>query len=237
MKQSAFDYLIKNEILNIDMIELLSMPGAEILRTERDGVLLYREGLFELAADPDKAASFLPYLVANLQSGVEQMIVLHNDELLENLVSEHGFSRLFDCYQAIYRSSEPVPYSLPEDAIIRPLDLSYLDFVHAHYHTVDDVSYVRERIEEGMFGVFIRGQIAGFAGTHEERSMGLLEVLPEYRRMGLAYALEAHLINHLLTLGRIPFCQISIHNEPSIALQKKIGLEFSEPVIHWLVRK
>ena len=52
--------------------------------------------------------------------------------------------------------------------------------------------------------------------------MGLLEILPEYRRLGLAYALEAHLINHLLSLGRVPFCQVALYNEASIRLQKKL---------------
>ena len=85
-----------------------------------------------------------------------------------------------------------------------------------------------------MFGVFVRGEIAGFVGTHEEQTMGLLEILPEYRRLGLAYALEAHLINHLLSIGQTPFCQVAIHNEPSLRLQRKLGLTISDTVVYWL---
>ena len=99
---------------------------------------------------------------------------------------------------------------------------------------VDDIGYIRDRIEAGMFGVFLKGEIAGFAGTHEERSMGLLEILPEYRRLGLAYALEAHLINHLLSQGRVPFCQVAIVNVASIRLQQKLGLTISDQVVYWL---
>ena len=123
---------------------------------------------------------------------------------------------------------------LPEGCEIRLLDAGYLDFVHAHYHMVDDVTYLSERLEAGMFGVFVRGEIAGFVGTHEEQTMGLLEILPEYRRLGLAYALEAHLLNHLLSIGQTPFCQVAIHNEPSLRLQRKLGLTISDTVVYWL---
>ncbi|MDD4311433.1 MAG: GNAT family N-acetyltransferase, partial [Eubacteriales bacterium] len=105
---------------------------------------------------------------------------------------------------------------------------------HAHYHMVEDVRYIRERIEADMFGVFLNGEIAGFVGTHEERSMGLLKILPEYRRLGLAYALEARLINHLLSQGRVPFCQVAIVNNASIRLQQKLGLVLSDHVVYWL---
>ena len=80
--------------------------------------------------------------------------------------------------------------------------------MHEHYHTVDDVDYIRERVEEGMFGAFVGGDFAGFIGAHDERSIGLLYVLPDYRRLGLAFALEAVMTNHLLSIGRLPFCQV-----------------------------
>ncbi|MFQ7452543.1 MAG: GNAT family N-acetyltransferase [Flavonifractor plautii] len=36
-----------------------------------------------------------------------------------------------------------------------------------------------------MLGAFVDGTLAGFAGFHGEGSIGLLEVLPAYRRRGL----------------------------------------------------
>ena len=183
-----------------------------------------------------RAASFLPLITQGLAEDTERLIVLREGELIGPLVQNHGFSVVMDCRHAVYPSKKPLTYTLPEGAQIRPLGPEHIGFVHEHYHMVDDIGYIRERIEAGMYGAFVGGIIAGFVGTHDERSMGLLEILPEYRRLGLAYALEAHLINHLLSLGRVPFCQVSIRNEPSIELQKKLGLELSTTVIHWLAR-
>ena len=234
MKQAVWEYLERDTLANIDMIGLLPLPAAEVLAANENGVLIRHSMLYLLAAEPGKAGGFLPKMTQGLQAGVERQIIVRSDELIPALTRDYGFVVTMECCHAVYPSKEPIPYSLPEGCEIRPLDASYLGFVHAHYHMVDDIAYLRERLEAGMFGVFVRGEIAGFVGTHEEQTMGLLEILPEYRRLGLAYALEAHLINHLLSIGQTPFCQVAIHNEPSLRLQRKLGLTISDTVVYWL---
>lgn len=234
MKQCVYDYLQRDILANIDMIGLLPLPETQVLACDENGALIRHDVLYLLAAEAGHAAAFLPQLTLGLTPGLERQIIVRGRELIEPLTREHGFTVEMECCHAVYPSTEPIPYSLPEGAEIRPLDQSHLDFVHAHYHMVDDIAYIRERIDAGMFGVFFGGTIAGFIGTHEELTMGLLEILPEYRRLGLAYALEAHLINHLLSIGQTPFCQVAIHNEPSLALQRKLGLTISDTKVYWL---
>lgn len=218
------------------MLEVLEIPSSSVLFADEFGVLMMHDDLLLLSCETGRDGSFLPLLTKELSPGEERMIVLHSPALKQKLMGEYALASAMDCRHGVYRRSEPIAFSLPSGAEIRRLNESHLGFVQNHYHVVDDESYLRERIEEGMFGVFVNGVLVGFIGTHDEHSIGLLEILPEYRRLGLAYALEAHLINHLLSLGRTPFCQVSILNEPSLALQRKLGLELSDAVIHWLVR-
>lgn len=237
MKTVAYNYLMRSRIAHIDMLEILPLTTANILLANENGVLIEHDNLYFLASEPGCAGEFLPLIVRGLAPADSRMAVLHSIELRETLEHDYGFSTFMEFYNAVYESTEPLAYTLPEGAVIRRLDQSHLDFVHAHYHTVDDPDYLRERIEDCMFGIFMHGSLAGFAGTHDERSMGLMEILPEYRRLGLAFALEAHLINHLLSIGRVPFGQISIHNEPSLHLQKKAGLTISPLVNYWMMHE
>lgn len=55
-----------------------------------------------------------------------------------------------------------------------------------------------------MTGAFLDGVLAGFIGIHEEGSIGMLEVLPAYRRRSLGYALEAGAIRPRTEGGRYP---------------------------------
>ena len=236
MKTSSLAYLSRNFNKNIDMLEILPLPTARVLVASDSGVLIEHNGIYLLSCDAGTDAGYLPLLVEGLANDPERMIVLHSPALKEALVTTYGFQAFLDVRHGVYRKQEPVAYSLPEGAQIRRLDESHLSFVVSHYHMMDDETYLRERIEEGMYGVFVGGELAGFIGTHDEGSIGLLEILPKYRRLGLAFALEAYLINRLLEQGRVPFTQVSVDNEPSLALQRKLGMELSDATVHWLVR-
>ena len=234
MKEQIHDYLQRDILANIDMIGLLPLPETQVLACDENGALIRHDVLFLLAAEPGHAAAFLPQLTQGLTPGMERQIIVRGQELIEPLTRDYGFVVAMECCHAVYSSAKPIAYSLPEGAQIRLLDQSHADFVHAHYHMVDDVAYIRERIDAGMFGVFFGDTLAVFVGTHEEQTMGLLEVLPDYRRLGLAFAVEAHLINHLLSIGQTPFCQVAIHNEPSLALQRKLRMTISDTMVYWL---
>jgi tRNA (guanine37-N1)-methyltransferase len=233
MKQQNTPYFIQDKLANFDVLEASLMPNVRKLSENERGVLYEYDNLYFLACEPEHAAAFFPLITEGLTPDCGRLVVLRGAKARDQL-EQFGFRTQMECYNAVYLSKEPIAYTLPEGAEIHKLDESYVGFVHAHYHMVDDIGYIRDRIEADMFGVFLAGEIAGFVGTHEERSMGLLEILPEYRRLGLAYALEAHMINHLLSQGRVPFCQVAIVNEASIRLQQKLGLVISDQVVYWL---
>lgn len=237
MYETETTYLLQNRMKNIDMLELLKIPAIRSHYAGADGVLIERDGLFALSAEPDTGGKFLPMLAALLPAGKPCLAILHSPELVGPLKRDYGFTTVMDCLHGVYDRGVPIPFTLPAGAAIRRLDESHADFVHENYRTVDDVGYVRERISEGMFGAFFGGACAGFIGTHDERSIGLLHILPKYRRLGLAFALEAVMTNHLLAEGRQPFCQVALGNEPSFALQRKLGFAISEDVINWLERE
>ncbi len=234
MKQFTYENLMQDELANIDVLEASRMPNVQTLAENEYGVLLMYDDLYFLACKPEHAEAFFPLIGEGLAETKARLVVLRGAKSRALLERQLGFQTQMECYNAVYLSNKPVKYTLPEGAEIRKLDQSYAGFIHSNYHMVDDIGYIRDRIEADMFGVFLRGEIAGFVGTHEERSMGLLEILPEYRRLGLAYALEAHLINHLLSQGRVPFCQVAIVNDASIRLQQKLGLVISGQVVYWL---
>ena len=236
MKQRAIDYFNRDRMAHIDMLEVLQLPACEVVLANESGALLHYGDLLLLAHEPGKAENFLPLMAHYFAQKQDRLVVLHSDELKNTLERDFAFQTVMECRHAVYCSVRPIPYTLPAGAEIRALDQSHADFVHAHYHMVDDIGYIKDRIDAGMIGVFFGSELAGFAGTHEERPMGLLEILPQFQRRGLAYALEAHLINSLLSQKRVPFCQVALYNEASIRLQRKLGLALSERIIYWLAR-
>ena len=76
-----------------------------------------------------------------------------------------------------------------------------------------------------MYGAYVEGKLAGFMSRHIEGSMGLLEVLPEYRRLGIGSSLEAYMTNLILDRGEMPFCQLITDNGKSLPCRRSWALK------------
>ena len=111
--------------------------------------------------------------------------------------------------------------------------MDHLPLVEAHYQLTDG-GYLSGRIALGaLYGAFDGANLAGFIGFHAEGTVGLLEVLPNYRRQGIATLLQSYLPNLELSRGHIPYGQVFDGNEPSLALQRSLGYQRSAGLMYW----
>lgn len=224
-------YLEKDPHLNADMLDALLIEGTRVLYSEEDGVML-------------RIGEKGPHLIsAETEEAMEKMAKLIEEKIFFGTVRPFKFlPKLFEikgkcgtepCYQASYLSKELLEEPEVPGIEFRPLTEEHLAFVCEHYD--DDERYMRSCIEAGMLGAFDEnGNCAGFIGTHGEGSMGLLRVLPEYRRRGIGMAFEARLINKKIREGRIPYGHVVVGNEKSMGLQRKIGMKFADNLVTWV---
>ena len=134
----------------------------------------------------------------------------------------------------VYRKAQP---PCPNPALdIRPLPPEVLPLAAAHYRGVSDpLRYLTARAAEGHLWALLQGgALAGFIGLHTDGSMGMLEILPEFRRRGFGGELERFAIAWQLERGFTPFCHVRQDNAPSAALQQKLGLSREPRLAHWL---
>lgn len=237
--QDAIAMLAKRKLVHMDMIEALRLGYGKLLYFGEDGVLLWdkRSRAHMLSCEDAKAGRKILAGLSRKERARMELLVLHNVNPFEKAGGEQEYELLLSnvCIQAVYTRGVPLP--VRKDLVIRQLDLSFAEIIGEHYSLLSEPEFIRERIRAGvMYGAFIDGVLAGFIGEHEEGSMGMLEVFPEFRRQGIAGALEAFCINRMLREGRIPFCQIIKGNEASIRLQEKLGLRISGESIWWMHR-
>lgn len=227
MNEIAFDYLNRDYLLNVDIIESLRRGDSEVLRAGDDGVIVReREGyLYFLSCDTVEAAK-------RLTDGYDiHLCVLHGCEHIDEIAAMTALDHGRECCQVAYTKSEPADEG---SADIRVLSPEYAEFVCGIYGH-GDIEQIARQLEDGtVWGIFVDNEIAGFMGRHDEGSMGMLEILPEYRRRGLASLLEAGYINRVRSLGEIPYGQVYTDNLASLALQKKLGLDISQRHICWM---
>ncbi len=226
--QKAVEYLTKEHLSHIDMLEPIRRKTADILYAGDDGVVFFEQ--------KSHACMISMTNLVKCQAVVDVkkygLFDVHQQDVAEWIIREGKFAHRLEVLQAAYMRKETIGGNFEA---IRPLSRGYINQVSLSYDAMDDKEYIEELIEKGqLWGIFENGKLAGFIGEHLEGSMGLLEILPEYRRKGYGYLLEAFLINHFLELGETPFCQIKIGNQASIALQEKIGMDISTETAIWI---
>lgn len=224
------ELLDRDPLLFLDLTEPLRRGEGRVAAVSPAGALVALDnydrdgqsfGISLLAREPAGAEALL-----DLLPPCPELVFAHEDFTAEMLERRFGLKRSPAFYQAAYLKRDPLPFSAVE-ADIRPLTADHLPLFLTHYDH-GSAAYFHWLLDHGsLFGAFEGDALLAFIGRHAEGSMGLLEVLPPYRRRGLGRALQIHMINLELTLGHLPFGQVFEDNAPSLALQRSLGMTFS----------
>lgn len=200
--------------------------GAEVIYDSEDALVLRREGLYYGAGACDRCEEFRASL----------MSLCVDDAATERMVAAGLFDDVTKVWQYVYEGEQP-----PEeqrDFDVRVLTEEAVPFLVEHYdHPSATVKHMTERVRDGlMLGAFRGAECMGFAGLHEEGAIGMLSVLPEYRRQGVATALLYELVRRLEAAGRIPYTHVYPTNAVSMALQEGLGFVRAPHTVTWLCK-
>ena len=176
------EFLMKNKLLHIDMIELINRGYAEII-FEADGEYLLRDMVSKVCfhTRPDEGESKLvdmavegttglvdkhssQHIPATITEQITNGIVLHQQRYV-GLFEENGFKETVECRQAVYTNKEKLSVSglyrpdgkpMPNGLVIRKLDALDIQEAAPMYPGFDDPDYIVDRIDAGaVYGAFL----------------------------------------------------------------------------------
>jgi len=226
----TIENLKNNPGLNCDILEALRRKTGEVLYAE-NGDFLISEAIsganYMSASTYEKAA----HMLSLVESG--SLFSIRQKEYIPMIEKDFPVKYHLQCMQAYYAKTTPAEIPEIPFEIVR-LSEAAIPFLKENYKEVQSDGYIENRIFEGMFGVYDNNHLAGFIGKHDEGSIGLLHIMPEYRRMNLGIALAAFMVNRCLELGEFPFSQVTLGNDASLAMHKKLGFTISSEYLYWL---
>lgn len=237
--------MMRQKLLHIDMIELINRGRARIVYHDADEILLRDivTGIYfhtRMSGVPQMEWK-LPLKLA--KDDRIECIAIHQREMVPFMEKYFHLKEDMECLQGAYTRREKLPVrglygpdGRGENGFsIRVLSEEFIPFVTEHYSEIGTEEYVTDRIRHGaVYGAFYDEKIVGFIANHEEGSIGMLYVLPEYRKRHVAMALETYCMNLAIERGEIPYGQIVLGNEPSIGLQEKMGICFAKGTVVWM---
>ncbi|WP_160673686.1 GNAT family N-acetyltransferase [Clostridium sp. C8-1-8] len=229
MKEKAIEYLMQNPILHMGMIEPIRSGSADILYADFDGVLIkeLKSKAYMISVTSYEKGHELLNLIPKCS-----LIAVHQKYMVEYILNKFQLTEQLECFQAVYTGT--AKHEIKEEIEVKPLEENQIEVILEHYDKLS-VDEIKELLRnKSLFGGYKDGKLIGFIGTHLEGSMGLLEIFPQYRRLGYGEIIESYMINMLIDKDLVPFAQIEVNNEKSIGLQKKLGLTISEDRLYWI---
>jgi len=225
--------LERDRLRYINLLEVLRRGSGEVLFLREDGLLLYDEGslAYMFTAESSQAAE---RIIALIPRDAEQCVTHQNwyhPALRTRLGRDRG---MMVCRQAAWMGeTQPELSAFPGE--LRLMDVSWVPRVRTLYgHDYADGDYITGVVKRGLLGAFVDGELAGFIGTHDEGTIGLLQVLPQYRRLGVGEALYRAMICRVLDHGGYALGHIEEGNEASLALQRKVGMTIGDHLLYWV---
>lgn len=224
MKNEILKFLKQDYLNNLDLIYALE-HGAKIKYYNQAGIMLKFEDIYMLAFKDEKIAE-----QSLKQIDKCSMLAIHNDKYFNIINQKWRLNKEIVAYQYGYLKKYVRIINNPI-VEIKEIGREYFEFIKENYSTPIEEAYLLERIDANVFvGAFIEKQIVGFAGRHIEGTIGFVEVIKEYRRLGIA---QQYLMQKLIAENEIIYLQVEVDNYPSMRLHEKLGYERSDDIITW----
>lgn len=236
MNNIAKDVLLKDVLLNVDMLECIRRKSADIIFTSKTGVLIRDivSNIYMMYAEDIETAKAI---VKSISQDID--IIETHQEFYNNVLKERfNFKKKIVCNNLVYMSAKPINI-LSDYVEIRLLGHEHKDFIIKNYSekSLCNEEYICGRLDaKAIYGAFVKNELCGFVGKHEEGSIGMLEVTPKFRRMGIASRLVARVVNETLVYGGYPYGQAKEGNEASIKLNKRLEFKICPNKVYWLFK-
>lgn len=227
-KQAVIRRLAKDKRNHIHIMESLGRGRGEILYRKEEQLLVEdrdAKACMLLCGD----AGELEEMLSEVPKETKWIMVMQ--EQLTKLLQDRGFEVWGKCSQYLYTARNSLTVRHKD---IHRLGTGDLDYISKHY-SHGTTEYMEGRILAGvMYGAFADGRLAGFVGTHDEGSMGMLYVEEQYRRQGIGESLLSYNINRTLERGWIPYGHVLEGNMVSERLLEKLGLYRAGKSVWWM---
>ena len=134
-------------------------------------------------------------------------------------------------------------YYLPGEVEILPMDYEWTPlqesmvnyiFKHSPYKDFTSEAYIKQRLHKDISaGIWVDDKLVAWGLTHDDGSLGFLNVLSGYRGQGMGELVFTSLILAKRQKQKPIFVNVEAHNKQSVKLLSKLGFIYDRP-ISWI---
>jgi 8-oxo-dGTP diphosphatase len=231
-KEELLEILNNNRITNLNIINFVRDYGFDSIEQEGDSFLIMGTSDRDWIYFSSESAVEFTELMKKLKPGDKCFAGLE-DWMLALICRKYDFEWRLSCERLIFPDNIKLNEAKNPMRKLTKADAEYI-FKNSKYKQYLTLKYIEDRIQKGInAGIEIDGKLAAWVMSHDDGSIGFLNVLEEYRRKHLGYDITLSAIKMYRERKEIPFVHIEASNIGSINLARKAGFEFDRN-IHWI---
>ncbi len=231
-RMNIVTFLKQDLIKNMNLLYFMEDYPVRTLQRINNHILLRGESDRHWVYISGSQRAGLDKIIANL-TREDRCFAAIEDWVLPAIVRDRALAWRLSAIKLILPEEATFP-QLPE-TLITPLSLEDVPHIYdsSFYKALTSPDYIRERIIRGpSAGVYESGRLVAWAMTHDDSSIGVMNVLEPYRRKRYAFDLTVYLIHQVRALGKIPYVHVEETNVTSLALARKVGFR-DDRRLHW----
>lgn len=223
-KDNLIEILSKDIYKNINMINFIENYPLTGFDKAGDSLLVKGKSDENWIYISSSSELELIQLLENLN--VEDKYFAIIEEWMEPIIiKQRDLEWKLSCVKYILPENIKLPKNKCEVTRLTKDDANYI-YANYDYKNFSSPAYISERIVKDLsFGIMEDNKLVGWVLTHDDGSIGLLNVLPEYRRKGYGYELMLAITREARRLGHLPFLHIEEDNIKSTELALKLGFK------------
>ena len=212
--QAAYEYLLGDPLLHMDMTEALRRGDAELKYADSDGVLMYNKRTGEYLASAD-----------NKETAKELMELAEYMPMTAHGKAFSGFGYEYEARQFTYTSIYP-----PNESAAGITDLELFTALEVANALDVNIQDVREMIADGLgCGAFEEGKLCAFCLLNRDLSLNPAKILTSAKDEKKLYA---YAVNAIMRLGFTPFGQVAAKSEAEKRVRECGLFDFSEEPLY-----
>lgn len=230
-KNELVKILSKDKNKNVNMINFVNTYPINCIKKVGESVLIRGKSDEYWVYISSSSNIELSKLVNELNDEDKYFAVIE-DWMLPIVTQGKDLEWKLSCMKYIFPQNIQLPRNKSKIVELSIKDAEYI-YDNYDYKKYTSKEYITERLQKDIsLGIIEDDRLVGWIMIHDDGAIGMLNILPAYRKKGYGYELMTAMVKEVRQQGKIPFLHIEEDNIKSTSLALKVGFE-KDRRVHW----
>ena len=235
---SLLSFLEKDLLYYANIVNSFNRGTVEIIHSSEVGFIVYETVAHYYAIDAFDIPEMIK-VIESLPSEVDlsKCVLCYDEAIMKYLWGKYSYNYQQECVQVVVLDTAAVQKYKAPNLAISPATNKDLQYVYTAYQQTS-IEVIQEAIQDNRLYIAYnpdnKRQRVGFAGIHNDTSIGFKYIEPLFRRRGYGSEILKHISGICVKRKLIPYMHILSRNIASIKMVTNLNFKVCDRKLWWI---